>query len=139
MTAVFYANVLPKGGSSVDIVNQFDVAPYSLVNVDARDAAKAHVLALSAPLEKEVGRKRILVVSGMITWLDAVEYLRATRPELASRLPNTSKAVKSPSAGADVRRAATVLGLTEYIDWKKTVDDTVDSLLAVEKEWAKAG
>lgn len=138
MLAFFYQNVLPKGGSSVEMVNQYDVAPFSLHNVDVRDVAKAHVLALSAPLEKEVGRKRIIVTSGIIPWADAVEHLRATRPELAGRLPDTSKVIKRPVGKVDVSKAATILGLTEYIDWKKTVDDTVDSLLAVEREWAKA-
>ncbi len=137
MTAVFYANVFPKGGSSVDIVSQFDTVPFTLFSVDVRDVAKAHVLALSAPLEKEVGRKRLIVAGKPIPWLDAVEHLRATRPELAERLPNTTNAVKRPFASVDVGRAARVLELTEYIDWKKTVDDTADSLLAVEKEWAK--
>ena len=138
MLAIFYANVLPEGGSSVDIVDQYEAVPFSVHSVDVRDVANAHILALTAPPQKEVGRKRIIVTSGPIPWVDAVEHLRATRPELAGRLPNTSKVTKRAVGKVDVSKAATILGLTEYIDWKKTVDDTVDSLLAVEREWAKA-
>lgn len=137
MDGVFYANVFPKGGSSVEIVPQFDTTPFLLYTIDVRDVAKAHVLALKSPLEKEVGRKRIVIAGKPISWLDAVEHLRATRPELAGRLPDTSKATRRPLAGVDLSRAASVLGLTEYIDWKETVDATADSVLAVETEWAK--
>ncbi len=134
MAGVFYGNVFPKGGPAVELAPQ---TPFLLYTIDVRDVAKAHVLALKAPLEKEVGRKRIIIAGKSISWLDAVEHLRATRPELAGRLPDTSNAVKRSLAGYNVSKAESVLGLTEYIDWKKTVDDTADSVLAVEKEWAQ--
>ena len=40
-----------------------------------------------------------------------------------------------PVAGVDVSRAREVLGLKEYVDWKKTVEDTTRALLEVEKSW----
>ncbi|KLO19163.1 NAD(P)-binding protein [Schizopora paradoxa] len=138
MDGFFYSNVFPKGGSSVEIAPQFDAMPFFLYTIDVRDVAKAHVLALKAPLEKEVGRKRIVIAGKPISWLDAVEHLRATRPDLAGRLPDTSKASRRPIASVDLSRAESVLGLTEYIDWKDTVDATADSVLAVEAAWAKA-
>ena len=56
---LFWQAVLPDGGSSVTIGREkHTIAPF---NVDVRDVACAHVLALTAPLASEVGRKRIIV------------------------------------------------------------------------------
>ena len=62
--------------------------------MDIRDAALAHIFALTAPLSSELdfGRKRLLVVGPMLTWKDAVPHLRAVKPEPRDRLPNVSEA-----------------------------------------------
>lgn len=104
--------------------------------IDVRDAAKAHILALTAPPTSEVGQKRLVIAGFQLSWKDAVEYLNEARPELKGRLPDASEAQKMTIASTDVSRARDVLGLKEYVGWKKTVEDTVDTLLAVEKSWA---
>jgi len=101
-----------------------------------RDAARAHILALRSPPTKEVGKKRLLIAGPNFTWKDAVEHLAVVRPELKPRLPYTSEAKTTPLATLDTSRAKIVLGLDTYIDWKKTVEDTADSIVEVEKSWA---
>lgn len=112
---------------------QLDPLPFT---VDVRDVARAHVLALKASPATEVGRKRIAVVGPGFSWKDAVEHLMVARPEVKSRLPDASEAQTMIVASTDTSRARDVLGLDTYIDWKKTVEDTLDTLLAVEKSWA---
>lgn len=133
----FWKAVLPEGGSSVTI----DRVPQLVIpiTVDVRDAARAHVLALTAPLASEIGQKRFLVTGPSLTWLDAVIHLREVMPELADRLPTLAEGANEkpplPVITGDVSRTEEVLGLGEYIDWRKTAEDTVESILEVEKSW----
>ena len=103
--------------------------------VDVRDAAKAHVLALTtAPLTD--GRdKRLTILSKIFTWAEAAQVIRARRPELADRLPGASD-VAPPQSNAplDTQFAADVLGLTDYIPWEETVLESIDYALRWEKE-----
>lgn len=107
------------------------------VTIDVRDVARAHVLALSAPPSTQVGRKRLAIGGPTLTWKKSAEYLLATRPELKDRVRDLSGDEDIKVATLDTNRAREVLGIAEYIDWKKTVDDTTDCLLELEKEWAK--
>lgn len=109
--------------------------------IDVRDAARAHLLALTAPLSVEpgVGRKRILVAGPQFMWRDAVEHLRVSFPALAEkgRLVDvgTGKNVRDlKTMRFDTSRAQKVLGLTDLIPWEKTVDDMVASILKAESE-----
>lgn len=133
----FWKAVLPEGGSSVTIDRE--PQPVLPITVDVRDAARAHILALTAPLASEVGPKRFIVVGPSIWWLDAVIHLRKVMPELSDRLPTIAEGAEEkpslPIITGDVTRTKEVLGLEEYIDWKKTVEDTVKSILEVEKSW----
>lgn len=104
----------------------------SAITVDVRDAARAHVLALSAPPTATVGRKRLLVAGPPLMWKGAVEHLAVARPDVKHRLADVSEAGETKVARVDVSRAREVLGLETYIDWKKTVEDMVDSVLAAE-------
>ncbi|KII85659.1 hypothetical protein PLICRDRAFT_44992 [Plicaturopsis crispa FD-325 SS-3] len=110
---------------------------------DVRDVARAHVAALTAPRDESVLEHRFLVSGGVFTWVDAVDYLRQTRPELAVRLPEVTTANREAAARGkstvgiiDTSRAKEVLKIDEYYGWKKTVDDTVDSLLEEERKRA---
>ena len=108
--------------------------------VDVRDLGKAHVLALTAPPTTVLGKRKRLIVAGKgFFWADAVERIAETRPELTSRLSDISDVVKLPVKKIDPSLAAEVLGLTEYIDWKKSVDDMVTSILSVEESWRMEG
>nr|VWO94326.1 UDP-xylose synthase [Ganoderma boninense] len=111
-------------------------------HIDVRDLALAHIRALElAPLPAEADRqkKRFLVVSpDVVTWDIAVKYLHDTRPALRNRLPTLDKApaLPGPLSRNDTTHTQEVLGLTEFIGWRKTFDDTVDALLEAEKTWA---
>jgi nucleoside-diphosphate-sugar epimerase len=106
--------------------------------VDVRDVARAHVEALRVPKVPTGGdleSKRFLLSGGDFTWTDAVIYLQETRPELKERLPVVG-AVEAPEgvlSTIDTRQAKEVLGI-EFIEWKKCVDDTVNSFLEAEKQ-----
>lgn len=133
--AIFYKNVFQEPGAGGELTHPQAELPLS---VDVRDVARAHILALTAPPSKTpgVGRKRFLIVGPGLTWRCAVERLRVTHPELEKegRLKGLGTSQDGYSVmGCDVSRAANILGLKEYIPWKKTLDDMVDSILEVEK------
>ncbi|KAF7975457.1 hypothetical protein HWV62_9473 [Athelia sp. TMB] len=101
---------------------------------DVRDVAKAHVLALQTPAANGA---RIPLYGGGFTWAQAVEYLHATRPELRDRLVpvGTGNAAPSTVSTVSTRAAEEKLGIKSFIGWKQSLDDTVDSLLELEKKW----
>lgn len=109
------------------------------VNIDVRDVARAHVLALknsaSSPSD---GPKRFVVSSSRFTWKEAVELLAEARPELKGRLPviTGKEPTIGPFASLDVSATEAGLGLKNYIRWQDTILDTIDDMLRVEKELA---
>ena len=136
---LFWQAVLPEGGSSVSIGREkHTIAPF---NVDVRDVARAHVLALTAPLASEVGRKRIIVIGESMPWLDVVIHLKKVMPELGDRLPTVAEgaAEKPPLQvmSCSMKRAEELLGMkpVEMVDWRKTAEDTVKCILKIEGEW----
>ncbi|KAF5354548.1 hypothetical protein D9758_011206 [Tetrapyrgos nigripes] len=102
---------------------------------DVRDVAKAHVAAIAA--DTKLG-KRYLINGGDFTWKQAVEHLTKVMPELKPRLASTEKATPLPGTlcKLDAGPAEKDLGMTEYISWEKTVEDTIKSLLEEEKNWS---
>ncbi|KAH9980121.1 NAD-P-binding protein [Lactifluus volemus] len=112
------------------------------LNVDVRDVARAHVLALKdggTSVRLASGTpKRYVVSSSTFTWEEAIELLAEERPELKGRLPvitGMESAVGS-FATLDTSATETGLGLKNYIKWQDTILDTVDDLLRIEKEQA---
>ncbi|KAF7964921.1 hypothetical protein HWV62_1647, partial [Athelia sp. TMB] len=104
---------------------------------DVRDVAEAHVRALLRPAASGA---RIPLYSDSFTWLQAVEYLDSKYPALRPRLvkPSTqTKAGKRVAATISPKAAAEKLGMEKFIGWKQCLDDTVDSLLELEKKWAQ--
>ena len=128
----FYRNLFPVGGSAIRLKPIQESAP---LTVDVRDVAKAHVIALTSPPSSEVGRKRLIIAGRGFFWKEAVDHLRVVRSGLKDRLPDPSEAQFLDVVTLDVSRAREVLGLTEYVDWKKTVEDCADSLLEIEASW----
>lgn len=104
---------------------------------DVRDTAKAHVLAITQP---SAAGARVPLFGGGFTLAQAVQYLYDTRPELRDRLVplNTGKPAPAIMATVSTRVAAEKLGLKTFIGWQKSLADTVDSLLELEKKWAAA-
>lgn len=116
------------------ILNPGDIlASPSLGFVDIRDVAKAQVAAIETP-----GHHRVLIgSSGWFDLRDAVDYLITSRPELKDRLANPVSTGRAVPA-IDNARVIDLLGVS-VIPWTKTVEDGIDSLLKVEKEWKEAG
>ena len=101
--------------------------------IDIRDAAKAQVAGIKTP-----GHHRVLIASP--EWFDlkdAVDHLTSARPELKDRLANPVSMGKTVPT-VDNARAIDLLGIS-LTPWRKTVEDGIDSLLKVEKEWRGAG
>ena len=108
------------------------------LNVDVRDVARAHVLALKVTPSNAV--KRFVISSSRFTWKEAIELIAKARPELKGRLPAITGKERAlpPFATLDTSTTKAVLGLKEYVEWQDTVLDTIDDLLRVEKELAVA-
>ncbi|KAF7798667.1 hypothetical protein EIP86_009891 [Pleurotus ostreatoroseus] len=110
-----------------------------LGSIDVRDVARGLVLSLTAPPATKVGRKRIPMSGEWVVPRDVATYIAEQRPELKSRLSEAWKTgAPSMSNNIDTSRAKEVLGL-EFTDWRKTVLDAVDSVIATEKEWKTQG
>jgi len=122
------------------------------VTVDVRDCARAHIAALrvgpmpptppAAESKFEFGsgastpRKRFLVCGPRFSTQDALAHLAEARPtSLRGRLVPPPPVQHFTVASADTSLAAAMLGMHEYIDWKKTVEDTADNILELEADW----
>ncbi|GAA5826885.1 hypothetical protein JCM11251_002142 [Rhodosporidiobolus azoricus] len=103
------------------------------------DVALAHVRALEVEVEEKVKGQRFLLYGGAFTWEDAIEHLASARPALASRLPKIPptghKDADKPIAKLDISPAKEVLGMTQLKGWKETLEETVDALVEIEKQF----
>ena len=108
------------------------------LNVDVRDVARAHVLALKVPPSDEA--KRFVVSSSSFTWVEAIAFIAQARPELKGRLPliTGKEPPVQPFVTLDTSTTEAVLGLKDYVKWQDTILDTIDDLLRIEKELAAA-
>jgi len=109
------------------------------LNVDVRDVARAHVLALKtcpSSGSSSDAPKRYIVSSSRFTWKEAVELLAEARPGLKGRLPviTGKEHAVAPFATLDTGATEAGLGLKDYIRWQDTILDTIDDMLRVEKE-----
>lgn len=125
---VFYIQVLPEKPGKL---GPQILGPWTS---DVRDVARAHLLALAAPPTSQVGRKRLLIAGTNFTWKDAVEHLRVAKPDLEDRLPDSTEVPKLSTCTLDTKVAREVLGIQSFIDWQKTVEDTVEDILRFERE-----
>lgn len=106
--------------------------------VDVRDVARAAVLSFSSWSALPGVKRRFLLQGGSFTWKQAVKHIAAVRPDLHGRLldhGDPGQVEEAPAAKIDTSKARNILGLTEFIGWQKTVEDTVDSLLDREGAW----
>ncbi|GAA5918107.1 hypothetical protein JCM6882_006347 [Rhodosporidiobolus microsporus] len=103
------------------------------------DVALAHVRALEVEDEEKVKGQRFLLYGGAFTWEDAITHLASARPSLASRLPQIPssgpKDAGRPIAKLDISPAEDVLGMTQLKGWKTTLEETVDALVEIEKQF----
>ena len=112
--------------------------PFWQVSAQAnvKDIARAHVDALSTPpllLDGTRERKRLIVYAGNMFWTDVIDHIREKWPQISDRLVKRElvEAVQMTTAKYDSSFTNKVLGWSQesYIDWKQTVDETVDTLL----------
>ncbi|KAI0304279.1 NAD-P-binding protein [Multifurca ochricompacta] len=106
------------------------------LNVDVRDVARAHVLALKLPPSDTP--KRFILSTSTFTWTEAIKYIAEVRPDLKARLPviTGNEPVIGPSVKLDISATENVLGLKNYVKWQDTVLDTINDLLRIEKQLA---
>ncbi|KAK0547603.1 hypothetical protein OC846_004797 [Tilletia horrida] len=103
----------------------------------ATDVANAHVAALSHP---QASNKRFLLQGkGVLTWGNAADYIARTRPELKERLPQgweeaiEKKKDEDQYAKLDITDAKQILEL-DFQDWEQTLEESLASLLDLEKQ-----
>lgn len=111
---------------------------------DVRDSARAHVLAIESPPTSIVGRKRFIIVTPEDgSYRNAVNFIAEERPHLKDRLVDVERVPTWPShtKAVDRKRIEEVIGFKqdEYTTWKKTVIDSVDSLMKLEEFWRERG
>ncbi|KAF9445160.1 NAD(P)-binding protein [Macrolepiota fuliginosa MF-IS2] len=110
-----------------------------------RDVAKAHVLALTAPVLPKGEKKRIIVSLGTMTWVDAIEFLKTPEVvaklkerghDIIARLPDISAAGPQSQYGLDTSLTESVLGLKkdDYIPWKEILLEVMPNLM----DWERA-
>ncbi|SCV68368.1 BQ2448_489 [Microbotryum intermedium] len=103
------------------------------------DVARAHVLAIEH-LPK-VDQQRFLLCGGGFTWEEAILHLEKVRPDLASRLPKLPKEEDradlkaGPLAKLDCSPAKELLGIDRFKTWQETLEETIDRLVELEKQW----
>lgn len=97
--------------------------------VDVRDVALAHVRAIEVP---EAGGQRFFVTAGHYANKDIADIIRETYPALEAKLPPKDAPNDMPADiyGVDNSKSTSVLGI-KYLSLKKSVGDTVQSLLNV--------
>lgn len=114
--------------------NTYPAVPFGHI-IDVRDAAKAHVLALSVPPTVDGQNKRFILSSKTSTWKETAELVRVERPELASRLPHeTAVPPAQTCAPLDLTFTKEVLGLKEYLPWQETMLGSLDDAVRWEKD-----
>lgn len=145
---MIYGPTLQPSGKSKSSLNTSSKGIYALISgLDAmpedklplfchgRDVADAHVRAI-AKLNEGAADRRWLLCGGTFTWGMAVKHIAKTHPELKDRLPKGWESAKEKDLGQfaklDSRPAQQVLGI-KFRDWKVTLDESIDSLLELEK------
>ncbi|KAI0271271.1 NAD-P-binding protein [Gloeopeniophorella convolvens] len=125
--------LISRPESAMGVVQQMSMPAFCHVS----DVGRAHILALKAPRSEKP--KRIVICGGYFTWAQAVEHLYNVRPQLRSRLPVVKESEMRVTVYAkfDTSSAAQIIGLTKYIDWKETLENTFDSLLEREAALGK--
>ena len=88
------------------------VARIPPLNVDVRDVAQAHVLALKVPPSADEP-KQFIISSSRFTWKEAIPLIAQARPELEGRLPviTGKEPAVPPFAILDTSATEKILGL----------------------------
>ncbi|SMN22858.1 similar to Saccharomyces cerevisiae YOL151W GRE2 3-methylbutanal reductase and NADPH-dependent methylglyoxal reductase (D-lactaldehyde dehydrogenase) [Maudiozyma saulgeensis] len=123
-------NSILKGGPDIPVNpnsrNQF---------IDVRDIARAHLLAFQR--ENTIG-KRLVLSCGDFNQQDIINVLNTDFPSLRGKVPagNPENGILGTHTGAivDCSKTKEILGF-EFIDFKKTVDDTVEQVLRAHGEF----
>ena len=109
----------------------------SLIQVDVRDVAKAHILAMTAP---KASNKRILLVSDLLTPQLVVNIIHKHFPNLTDRVEKGDPSRILPQGvnpnNWNVSRSLDIFGKDwRYRSLEESVTDTVESLLRYEDGW----
>ncbi|KAJ7840744.1 hypothetical protein B0H13DRAFT_147288 [Mycena leptocephala] len=110
-----------------------------------RDVAKAHILALTAPILPKGEKKRFIISLGTMTWVEAIQFLKQPEAvaafkerghDIVARLPDISAAGMQSQFSLDTSLTENVLGLQkdDYITWKEILLEVMPNLM----DWEKA-
>ncbi|KAJ7708836.1 hypothetical protein B0H17DRAFT_1124633 [Mycena rosella] len=114
--------------------------------VHNRDVARAHVLALTVPALPNKQKKRFIVSSETMSWVEAIEFLKEPETvakfkerglDIIARLPADSSGPGIQSLfGLDASLTENVLGMkkNDYITWKEILLEVMPNLM----DWEKA-
>ncbi|KAH7873698.1 uncharacterized protein C8R40DRAFT_1070892 [Lentinula edodes] len=112
--------------------------------VDLRNIADAHVNAIHNTAIDQLeprDRRFLLGAPEEHNWKKVIEHVKEVRPELAARLSDPEKAPVWPMQVTDLERNEKYLGIKKdsYHSFNKSIVDTIDGILDVEKYWKEQG
>ncbi|TFY78627.1 hypothetical protein EWM64_g5383 [Hericium alpestre] len=102
--------------------------------VHISDIARAHILALDVPPSPKP--KRITICGGYLVLSEAVRHIARVRPELKDRLPVLEDGFTDdrPYVKFDTSAMENVLRMTGLKTWQETIEDTIDAIVAIQKQ-----
>ncbi|KAJ3507438.1 hypothetical protein NLJ89_g6305 [Agrocybe chaxingu] len=105
--------------------------------VDVRDVARAHIKAIDLPpsAREDIGNKRFLINAGNMTWSEITQHLSKARPEIPVGEVNRFEKLPGPASVLDSSKEQEVLGIGQFINPVKTMEDTANDVWALMKEW----
>ena len=86
---------------------------------------------------KVQGNHRLLLTGEWFHWTEAIDFIKATRPELTPRLVKIGHTDQNRPI-IDSKKALEVLGI-KLTPWKKSLGEGLDAILKVEKDWIEKG
>lgn len=112
--------------------------------MDVRDIADAHINAVHNKAIDELvpkDRRFILGAPEDHDWEKVIPQIIEARPHLADRLCSPEKAPVFPMQVTDLTRTEKYLGIKagSYTSFRKSIVDTIDSILDIEAYWKEQG
>jgi hypothetical protein len=102
------------------------------------DIARAHVKSLTAPRLTDGRKKRLLICTDYMPWVDAVNHIKEKRPELRGRCVDIDEEKKARIPPMhfkyDTKLSDEVLGKWELVKWEDMLLEVVDWLVDWEKK-----
>lgn len=136
--AVTSSNLNTSSKAIYSLISHLDEVPADRLPLfcHGRDVGDAHIRWLASD---SAPSQRYLLFGGSYNWASSLEHLAKSKPELVTRFPKgyeqaiaNKKDPKTSYASLDATPAEKELGM-KFRSWEQTLDESIDSLLELEK------